>query len=93
MIDVEICLFNSLTKYAAQQPAFRLRVPPGTSAEELVRGLPIPPSEIYVAWRNGRNIMSTFGGEIEDGVELCDGDRLALSGPVPFSLGYGAPVC
>jgi len=24
---------------------------------------------------------------------LGDGDRLALSGPIPFSRAYGAPVC
>jgi hypothetical protein len=37
--------------------------------------------------------MTTFGGRVQEGIALSAGDRIALSGPVPFSRGYGAPVC
>ncbi|MGE5096450.1 MAG: hypothetical protein ACM3SO_15020 [Betaproteobacteria bacterium] len=93
MIEVEICLFNSLSAYLPQANPSRLELPPGTQASEVPRRLGIPPQKIYAAWRNGRDIMTTFGGALQPGVVLQPGDRLALSGPVPFSRGYGAPVC
>lgn len=101
MIQVEVHLFNSLTRYVAEydrrkspwDEPLRLSLPAGTHPAEVARRLGIPEREIYVAWHNGRNIMTTFGGGFEEGVVLTDGDRLALSGPVPFSRAYGAPVC
>lgn len=93
MIEIEVHLYNSLTRYAAKFEPLRLSFPAGTSPAEVTRRLGIPEREIYVAWHNGRNIMTAFGGSFEGGVELRDGDRLALSGPVPFSRAYGAPVC
>lgn len=91
MIEIEVCLFNSLSRYA-REGILRLRLPAGAGPLEAVRCLGVPPEEIFVAWNNGHNIMSSLGGEFEP-VALADGDRLALSGPVPFSRAYGAPVC
>jgi hypothetical protein len=93
MIQVEIHLYNSLTRYGARYEPFRLVLPTGTAPDEVARRLGIPADEIFAAWRNGCNILTTFGGRFEDGVALADGDRLALSGPIPFSRAYGAPVC
>lgn len=93
MIEIEIHLYNSLSKYCRVQAPLRLALPPGTRARSLVRQLGIPQDEIYVAWRNGRNIMTRLGGDVEDDVVLDHGDRVALSGPIPFSRAYGAPVC
>ena len=93
MIEIEICLFNSLAKYAVAGASFRLTLPRGTVPFQVIRKLNIPPREIFVVWRNGHNIMTTFGGEVEEGTQLENGDRLALSGPIPFSRAYGAPVC
>jgi hypothetical protein len=93
MIEIEICLFNSLTPYGLDGASFRLELPRGTAADALPRRLKIPAGKIYAAWRNGRDIMTTFGGRVAEGIMLEQGDRLALSGPVPFSRGYGAPVC
>ncbi|MEW5887752.1 MAG: hypothetical protein AB1768_01685 [Pseudomonadota bacterium] len=93
MIEVEVHLYNSLTKYGAALQPLRLRLPRGTQARALPGRLGIPEREIYVAWRNGRNIMTAFGGAVEDNVTLDHGDRVAFSGPIPFSRGYGAPVC
>ena len=92
MIEIEVCLFNSLSGYLPASPS-RLLVPPGTLAGELPKRLSIPAGKIYAAWRNGRDIMTTFGGRVQEGIVLAAGDRIALSGPVPFSRGYGAPVC
>lgn len=93
MIEIEIHLYNSLTKYAARYEPLRLSLPAGARPAEVLRRLGIPEREIYVAWHNGHNILTEFGGPFEDDVVLTHGDRLALSGPVPFSRGYGAPVC
>jgi len=92
MIEIEVCLFNSLSGYLPGSP-WRMAVAEGTLASELPRRLRIPAGKIYAAWRNGRDIMTTFGGRVQDGIALEEGDRIALSGPVPFSRGYGAPVC
>ncbi|HXX86790.1 MAG TPA: hypothetical protein VEN29_22765 [Casimicrobiaceae bacterium] len=92
MIEIELCLFNSLAQYTPQG-ALRLSIPKGTEARELPEKLRIPVGKIYAAWRNGRDIMTTFGGVLQQGIALQDGDRLALSGPIPFSRGYGCPVC
>ena len=91
MIEIEICLFNSLSRYA-REATQRLRLPAGTRPAEVVRRLGVPQAEIFVAWKNGHNILRSLGGDFEEGA-LADGDRLALSGPVPFSRAYGAPVC
>lgn len=93
MIEVEVHLYNSLAKYAVRNEPLRLVLPAGIRPAEVARGLGIPEREIYAAWHNGHNVLTTFGGRFEDGIVLAHGDRLALSGPIPFSRGYGAPVC
>jgi hypothetical protein len=90
---IEIHLYNSLVRYGPGNRPFRLEVAPGAQPADVARHLGIPLAEIFVAWRNGRNLMVALQGPIEDGVRLEDGDRLAFSGPVPFSRAYGAPVC
>jgi sulfur carrier protein ThiS len=87
-IDIEIRLFNSLSKYGIKQLGLQ---EPCTVADALDQ-LPIPPEEIYVALLNGKNITESLGGMVEGGHRLIDGDTLALSGPIPFSRAYGAPV-
>jgi hypothetical protein len=94
MIEVEVCLFNSLAQYAEpRRGALHLRLPEGTRADGLLRTLGIPAGQVFAGWRNGRDIMTTFGGPVLPGVVLAHGDRIAFSGPIPFSRGYGAPVC
>ena len=93
MIEIEVRLFNSLAPLATAGTPLRLRVPEGTTACALPARLGLQRRRIFCAWRNGRDIMTTFGGSVAEGIVLSDGDRLAFSGPVPFSRGYGAPVC
>ena len=91
-MELEVCLFNSLRKYSANGMVFRTSVPPGTTMADLLRRLALPRREIYVAFRNGTSITHDLGKRIEEDMVLADGDRVAFSGPVPFSRGYGAPV-
>ncbi len=88
MIEIEIRLFNSLQKYHLD----RLRLKGGSTVGDALRLLAIPDGEIYLTLLNGRNIMQSPGGGIERQHRLQQGDVLALSGPVPFSRAYGAPV-
>ncbi len=93
MIEIEVCLFNSVAAHLGLWQPSRIALPDGTQASDIPLRLGIPAPLIYAAWRNGRDIMTTFGGTLQAGITLQHGDRLALSGPVPFSRGYGAPVC
>lgn len=92
-MKIEILLYNSLLKYGPGNLGFHLEVSEGTVPADIVQQLAIPVDEIFAAWRNGRNIMDSFGGVVDDNKSLEDGERLAFSGPVPFSRAYGAPVC
>jgi hypothetical protein len=92
VVQVEVCLFNSLRRYRADPDSFKVQLAPGARVGDLVRQLSIPESGIYVAFVNGRSVMADLGKQIEEWVELRDGDRVAFSGPVPFSRAYGAPV-
>lgn len=93
MIPVEIHFFNSLRRFGPPGGVLRTTVPPQTRVAELAEQLGLPPGAIYVTFQNGRNVMTTNGGSIEADAEISCGDRLAFSGPVPFSRGYGVPVC
>jgi hypothetical protein len=85
MITLEIRLFNKMRKYAADSRSrFQLIVPENVTYPALLK---IPSKDVFVAFRNGRNV--TLFPEHDT---LADGDTIALSGPVPFSRGYGAPV-
>lgn len=88
MIEIEVRLFNSLSKYKVRN----LQLPQGSRVGDALRRLQIPDQEIYLTLLNGRNIMSSLGGQIEREHPLSPSDCLALSGPVPFSRAYGAPV-
>ena len=85
-MKIEVRLFNSLRRYG---PGF-LELPEGGRVGDALRRLPVPREEIHVALLNGRNILDAAGVELEH--TLSDGDVLALSGPVPWSKGYGSAV-
>ncbi len=93
-ITVEVRLFNRISRYANGQGArHKLSVPAGTTLGELVDQLRIPRSEIFLVLVNGRDVTpGLVGAEFKDYHMVEEGDVVALSGPVPYSYGYGAPV-
>ena len=91
-MEIEVALFNSLRRLREDAGSFRIKLTRGARVGDLVECLAIPRDRIYVAFVNGRSVMADLGKELEDWVELNDGDRVAFSGPVPFSRAYGAPV-
>jgi hypothetical protein len=54
--------------------------------------LNIDPAAIFIAWANGRDVTKRLGDNINLEYVLTDGDEIALSGPIPYSWGYGSPV-
>lgn len=92
-INTEVRLFNSITRHAGPQgPRCQLRLPAGSDLGDLLRALRIPPEKVFLVFVNGRDITPRLGGGIRTSYVLDDGDIVALSGPVPYSWGYGAPV-
>ncbi len=93
-ITVEVRLFNRISRYANGQGArHRLSVPAGTTVGELVDRLQIPRAEVFLVLVNGRDVTpGLVGADFKDYHLIEEGDVVALSGPVPYSYGYGAPV-
>jgi hypothetical protein len=94
MIEVELRFFNSLSRYAKGRGRLCKQFPAGATVADALEAIEVPEPEIFLLLHNGRNIMRGFGcnSGIETWQVLEDGDVLALSGPVPFSRGYGSPV-
>lgn len=94
-IEIEIRLFNSLTRHAGKAgPVRRLSLGAGATVGEVVDLLGLPPKDVFLVLRNGRDVSPGLygGGLFNREVVLDDGDVVAFSGPVPYSYGYGAPV-
>ena len=95
VVRVEARLFNSLARYGGAEGAFRrLDLPAGATVGDVIDLLGLPSSEIFLVLLNGRDVTPGVyrGGAVNREAALDDGDRIAFSGPVPYSFGYGAPV-
>jgi len=91
-IAVEVRLYNSLSDRVAGGWCHRLRLPAGATLGDIASRLGLAESEIYLALVNGRDASPHRLGGISKSAPLDDGDVVALSGPVPYSWGYGAPI-
>ena len=70
-----------------------LSLPAGSTLGKLIDGLGIPAAAIHLIMVNGRDVTpGRVGAPVNRDREIVDGDIVALSGPVPFSYGYGAPI-
>ncbi|ROR29545.1 MoaD/ThiS family protein [Inmirania thermothiophila] len=94
-VEVEVRYYNSMRRYAGGGWRRRVQLPAGATLGDLLARLALPLHELYVVFHNGETAMADPGAvdAIETGRPLADGDVVALSGPVPFSRGYGVPVC
>lgn len=92
-VTIEVRLFNSLYKYAGDNGvAMPLSVPAGSNIGDILRTLGIPPDKVFLALRNGRDVTPSLHTTLNTEAVLDEGDVIALSGPVPYSWGYGSPV-
>ncbi len=94
MIEIEVARFNSLHRPGAPLSPQRVVLPEGATVSDALERLGLAGSGAFLVLLNGRNVLRGFG--LETGLErdppLHNGDRLALSGPIPYSRGYGSPV-
>ncbi|MDA0230799.1 MAG: MoaD/ThiS family protein [Proteobacteria bacterium] len=93
IIQTEVRLFNSLAHHndAPLEPQ-TLSMAAGSTLGDLLREIALPAGRVHIAMVNGRDVTPDLNGGIEIGHLLKDGDVVALSGPVPYSWGYGSPV-
>jgi hypothetical protein len=89
-VAVEVRIYNSLQKFVPQAK-LNLEVDGEMTVATIVEHLRIDGREIYVAFKNGTPLGRGIAAAAD--TTVGDGDILALSGPIPFSWGYGAPVC
>jgi hypothetical protein len=72
-----------------------LELPAGSDVGDVIKQLNIPKDEVFLVLANGRDISPGVIpklGNARMGYVIEDGDVIALSGPVPYSWGYGAPI-
>jgi len=92
-IIVRAKMFNSI-KAPDGGPRLRdIAMTAGDTLDDLVRVLGIDKDALFIVWANGRDVSKRM---CSDGINLDyvieDGDEIALSGPIPYSWGYGSPV-
>lgn len=87
---IEVRIYNSLQRFV-EVPRLMLEAKDPITVAKIVRNLRIDGDEVYVAFKNGKPLGRGLAAAAE--TVITDGDILALSGPIPFSWGYGAPVC
>ena len=94
VITVEVRLFNSITRFAgAGGSRRRMTLAAGTTLGELADQLSIPRGEVFLVLVNDRDVTpGRVGQGFNAGHQVEAGDVVALSGAVPYSYGYGAPV-
>lgn len=92
-VTIEARLFNSLRRYAPEgQRVQRLTLPAGSSVGDLMRLLSIPARDVFLVLRNGRDVTASLYAGLNTEAVIGEGDVIALSGPVPYSWGYGCAV-
>lgn len=91
-IRVTVRMFNSLSPYAGGCAPQYLDVPAGTAIGDLACRFRVPPDEIFLVLLNGKDVTRQLGAPVNLDRVLDNGDEVALSGPVPYSWGYGAPI-
>ncbi len=92
-IEVEVRLFNSLAHHLrGRRTACTITLPAGGTIGDILTMFGIAVSEVFLVMRNGRDLTPELGGAVRTDFRPSPGDVIALSGPVPYSWGYGAPV-
>jgi hypothetical protein len=91
-VNVEIRFFNSIARYRNGKGLFDTRnFPAGSDIADVLKNYGIRHDDVFLIFVNGRDITPKLNG-LRTSYVLEDGDVVSLSGPVPYSWGYGAPV-
>jgi sulfur carrier protein ThiS len=93
MVRIEVRLFNSLSRHLGPRNNIQqMEFEAGSTIADIVERLRLDPGRIFYILRNGRDVTKDLHGPADTSAFLEDGDVIALSGPVPYSFGYGAPI-
>lgn len=92
VVTVRAKLFNSVIPAGSGPRLHDLTFAVGATLNDLVQKLGIEKSAIFIVWANGRDVTKRLGDSINLDYVLTHGDEIALSGPIPYSWGYGSPV-
>ncbi len=89
---IEVRMFNRISRlFGDGQVKHFLTIDAGTTVGDVLAKLKIPENEVFLAFINGTDI-SHEAGSLRLQLQLEEHDVLALSGAIPYSWGYGAPV-
>lgn len=92
-IGIEVRAFNSLNRYLEGATGrLRMELPLGATVGDILNRLQIPDREVFLVLCNGRDITPELNGRVRRDFQPQADDVIALSGPIPYSWGYGAPV-
>lgn len=91
-VQVELRFFNSLVRYNDGRLHELAEFRAGSTVGDVLRRYRIPAEAVHIVWINGRDITAGLNAAVNTERALDEGDVVALSGPVPYSWGYGAPV-
>jgi hypothetical protein len=91
-VIVRVKLFNSVIAPGSGPRLHDLCFSAGATLADIVHELGIEKSALFIVWANGRDVTKRLGDSINLDYMLEDGDEIALSGPIPYSWGYGSPV-
>ncbi len=93
VVQIEVRFFNSLAKYhPGGEERCRLDLPAGSNVGDVLERFGIEKDDVYLVLCNGRDVTPNLEGGVRTEFQMGEGDVIALSGPVPYSWGYGSPV-
>ncbi len=93
MVSAEVRLFNSMSRFAGEEGICQtVALPAGSDVQDVLNRYSIPKNEIHLILVNGKDVTPTLNGGVRTTYVIDEGDVIAISGPVPYSWGYGAPV-
>jgi sulfur carrier protein ThiS len=96
-IHIEVWLYGPIARYAGEQSQgsyaeLHLEVPEGSTLQDLIEHLEVPPEETGIIFVNG-NLAALPGLNVEGKDVLQDGDRVGIShrrSMWPFQYRFGA---
>jgi len=91
-IIVRAKMFNSIKAPDGGPRLRNITMNAGDTLNDLVTALGIDKKALFIVWANGRDVTKRLGAQINLDYVMEDGDEIALSGPIPYSWGYGSPV-
>jgi len=91
-IEIEVRLFNSIQRDVGGSIQRPMTLPAGATVADILSRLQINLRDVFLVFCNGRDVTRDMPGTIDTDYAPEQGDVIAISGAIPYSWGYGAPV-